>query len=135
MTDDVQSLVSAVRETLNTGPQMSDSLPLLIAPAVLIAIALVVVRLTRKKPEPPPQIAPDFFAVACSLLRLSPQERRDLKAVVEGGMISHPARVLLSPGNLAQALRASNMSKDDALRGRIELLSQKVFGAPLPVVK
>lgn len=135
MTGDLNELVSSVRETLNRGPQASDGWSLIVAPAAIVFIAWLVTRLTRKPPEKPPQPAVDFFTLACNRLGLSPQERRDLKALAESGMISHPARIVLSPANLAQALRASAHLKDDEFRSRMEVLSQRLFNEPLPAVR
>lgn len=132
MTGDVKDLVSSVRETLNQGPQASDVWTLVAAPLAIILIAWLANFLTRKKPEKPLEPLIDYFQVACNQLALSPQERRDLKVLAESAMISHPARIVLSPANLAQALRASTHFKDEGLRTRIENLSRKIFDEPLP---
>lgn len=132
MNGNLQDLVNAMRDTMNAGPRLGDLWSLLVAPVALILLAWLVARLMRRETDPTPAPPVDYFARALSLLQLDPQERQDLKALVSAGMISYPAHILLSPANLAHALRSHGVQKNEALRLRLEALSLKLFNAPLP---
>lgn len=107
---------------------------LLIVAGFLVALGLLARFVGRKqRNKPPPKV--DYLAKAVDLLGLSELERADLRHVARYDQIDPPATMLLSPANLAWAVHHA-LRRGETLerRKRLEQLSLKLFGAPLPEV-
>ena len=105
--------------------------------AVLIAVAALaglwlIWRFTHR---PDNTAAPpiDALAEAALRLKLSRYELQDLHTVAQRAGLTQPGAMLLSPTNLAHAVRAAQAVKDDPLLAqRVDQISQRLFNMHLP---
>jgi len=100
--------------------------------AFILLLGLVARHYTRETVAAP--ASPDYLTLAVDLLGLSEQTRRDLRLIAQRAKLEQPAAMLLSPANLASAAaRAFRPHDNPGLFERLEQLSRRLFGQPLPV--
>ncbi len=98
----------------------------------LCVLVLLLDRLLRTRRPRRRERLVDHLAHCAALLTLDPGELRDLRTLAGRVSLAHPAAMLLSPANLAHAMRSAG--DDPRLRERVNALSVKVFGTELPSV-
>ncbi len=129
LTDPLQS----IRNALNAGPRTDEILMVLAGAVLLIGVIAVCSRYSNPQNRSKVQRRVDIFRQAVELLGLNDQERADVSAVAKHTALSSPASLLLSPANLAAAAeRALRRMPNPELRPRLDRLSLKLFGVPLP---
>lgn len=126
-------LFDSIRSRLNSTPSTSHIVLFAAGVLALVVIILIAARHMDRKTTPP---RPDLLKIAIDVLRLSESERRDVLALSTRGALAEPAAALLSPRNLATAMQASDLDPhaDHALILRLERLSERLFGEPLPEI-
>jgi len=130
---DRASRLGAFRQGLEEGSTKGGNLTLTLY--LLGATLLVILLYTLLKRRPRRHVArgTDYMAYGARLLRLDRSELRDLRTVATQACLTQPAALLLSPANLAHALGASQARRNDPqLRQRVDALSIRMFGSPLP---
>lgn len=94
----------------------------------LLALAVNVVR-RQLTPRPG-----DYLAQAARQLGLSRLQLHDLRRLAAQARLRQPASMLLSPANLAEALRRSATVPDRAMStAAADRLAQRLFDVPLPL--
>lgn len=127
------SPLQSIRNALNAGPRTDEILMVLAGAVLLIGVIAVCARYSNPQNRSKVQRRVDIFRQAVELLGLNDQERADVSAVAKHTVLSSPASLLLSPANLATAAeRALRRTPDPEFRQRLERLSVKLFGVPLP---
>ena len=105
----------------------------LIGAGIAAGLAVVLVLLNRLRKAHSPRL--DYLAHAAVQAGLSPTELRDVRAIAERAALSYPVAMLLSPANMAQAVRAAGQSKSDpALTKRLQRLALRLFDEAMPVL-
>jgi hypothetical protein len=125
--------LEAIRDALNTGPDRSEIVLLVVGLVAFLLLIVLAPRLFGRARRPAAAQRIDYLTPAVDLLGLSESDRRDLQRIARRAGLTHPAAMLLSPANLAQA--AAPLLADDTdgeLRRRIEQLCLRLFDAPLP---
>jgi hypothetical protein len=127
--------LQSIRDALNAGPRTDEILMVLAGTVLLIAVIAICARYTDPQNRPKAQRRVDIFKQAVALLGLNDRERADVRAVAKHTALSSPASVLLSPTNLAAAAeRALRRTPNPELRRRLDRLSLRLFGVPLPTM-
>ncbi len=127
--------IDAIRNAFTAGPNRTDTTVLLLVVGGLIVATTVAFALSRRRERSVAPDTPDYLTTVVDLLNLSEQERRDLRAVVQGAAPSSPPSILLSPQNLASAIaRCESPGLAGETIVRLNALCQRLFEQPLPQV-
>ncbi len=128
---DQQSLLDSFREAFARGPAGNQLVLIIGGVLALIAFVWLWVRFLDR--EARARRTPDYLTRAIDLLGFSEEDRRDLRTLARLARLPHPAAMLLSPENLAMAVRrGSGAQADPRLEARLRALSVRLFGEPLP---
>ncbi len=124
----------ALGRGLRDGPSGRSLLMFGLAASALIAVFIVIIRISSRKPRPAVDDEVDIRAKLLDRLKLAPAERKDLDFVTARlGDAFAPAALLLSPRNFALGVQqASPGVSDDARRSRLDELCRKLFDEPMP---
>ena len=125
-------LVDSIRTAFRTGGEGHDFIIFLIGTAALIGLVALVARMFKRERAPTVVAPPDYLPRALDVLGLAGEERRELQKLAARSGTAQPVSILLSPTNLAAALRQAGVRLDDATRARFDELSRRLFDAPLP---
>lgn len=129
------TMVSAIRDTLRTGPDGSEFVWLIGGGLMLVLVIVIAARYRRRTEQPASESEADYLTMAVDIVGLSEQQRRDLLRIAKAAEVDQPASILLTPQNLARAAQPALRTRPEAaLRGRLDDLSQALFGIPLPDV-
>ena len=125
--------LQSIRDALLAGPRTDEILIVLAGAVLLTGVIVVCARYRNPEDRPKGRRRVDIFRQAAELLGLNEQERADVSGVAKHAALSSPASMLLSPANLATAAeQALRRTPDPEFRQRLERLSVKLFGVPLP---
>lgn len=127
-------IFEALGRGLRDGPSGGSLLMFALVAAALIAVFIVIIRYSSRKPHSAAEKEVDIHGKLLDLLDLEPIERKDLDFVAAhlGGACA-PAALLLSPRNFALGVeQASPDAPDDARRSRLNKLCKKLFDEPMP---
>ncbi len=132
------TLILAQDEQLLRSLRLSDqinwlSVLMLVLGITLFGALLYYCRRWFRETPPEPEGPRDYLVAACESMSLSTQERNDLSEIARYARLPHPASLMLSPANLAAALRrAQPHIADPGVGKRARGLAVKLFGRPLP---
>jgi hypothetical protein len=115
--------------------QAGDSNWLAVGAAVIVlcAVTLVMDRIFRSRGHARPAKSFDHLAGAAQLLGLTRRELRLLRTIAAGAELPFPTSMLLSPANLADAVRAvPEVAGKATQRAIVDGVALKLFGASLP---
>ncbi len=127
-----KEILDAIQRGFQDTPGDQSLWGLMIAAVAFVAVLVAARLMMRRSEAAPKRQRPDYLTVAVDLLGLSEAERKDLSFVAQMARMEEPAAVLLSPGCLGHAVAASlERRRDEELRGRMEELSQRLFGVGL----
>ena len=128
-----EEILQGIRRGLNAEPAAGPWLALLIGALCLLALLVLAKKIHGRERLPNRQPQRDYLAEALKVLGLDQAERDELVRLARRAHLAQPAAILLSPGNLAAALeRSPGGGGDAATRQRVNALSVKLFGQPLP---
>lgn len=127
-------IFEALGRGLRDGPSGRSLLMFVLFAAALIAVFIVIIRYSSRKPHAATEHEVDIHGKLLDLLDLEPIERKDLDFVAAHlGDGCAPAALLLSPRNFALGVQqASPDAPDDARRSRLDQLCKKLFDEPMP---
>jgi len=128
-----QELLERLRSGFVAQPTKNDLIIGIIGLLALTVLILLAYEFFRRARTGLSQPARNYLVEAMNVLELRGQERDDvLRLAVRSGM-THPVAMLLSPANLAAALRAAVVpGQEETFCRRVAELSVKLFGRPLP---
>lgn len=104
------------------------------ATALLALLVMLVVLGTRwrRRKRGPRRV--NYLARSAALVGVAGRELRDLRRLAQRAKLPQPAAMLLSPANLAHAVR-SGAGDDVAVHERMNRLSLRLFGTPLTTAR
>jgi hypothetical protein len=131
--DKTLQLFESMQQQMSIGPTSLDFLWIVLAIVVLLGLVHYGARWTAQRGRPHARPAIDYLVSAIDLLGLGEDDRRDLLRLAAGAKLEQPAALLLSPANLADALRrSSDPPPEPELTLRMNQLSRRLFNVNLP---
>jgi hypothetical protein len=128
-----QTALDALRQGFRSQPHDSNPVTLLWAAVGLFALVMLLDRVTRLWSGRGQVKRVDYLGLAGRQLGLLGHEMHLLRKLAKRSRLLHPARMLLSPANLAYAAQVAQGSKPDPrILLHLNELSLKLFGTPLP---
>jgi hypothetical protein len=124
--------LNSVRQTLNTGPEITDFLFIAAGVVGLIVVLALAARFFNQDGKTRAKPPPDYLAQAAELLGLSDTERHDVQRIAAEAKIEQPVAVLLSSTTFScAAVPLLESSSDNELPARLDRLCRKLFDVPL----
>lgn len=122
-------VLNAMREGLDRPQPRPEMYPLVLGIIAVVGLVLLVPHLYQRRHT---SAARDYLSGAARRLNLGRTDVRALRRIARRAKLTHPVAMLLSPGNLAFAVRLAMGEGDGRLRRRAEAVSRHVFGVGLP---
>jgi hypothetical protein len=128
-----QELLERLRSGFAAEPTRNDLIVAIIGLLALVVLILLAYEFFRRRAAAPPRPARNYLLEAMNVLELRGQERDDVLRLALRSGLTYPVAMLLSPANLAAALRAAVLpGQEEAFCRRVGDLSVKLFGRSLP---
>ena len=131
---DQMGRLSAIRKGFQETPSSSTQILAWALGAVALAgLFLMLLQMWRHRPQRGPK--DDYLRQAIRILALSDADAQALRALARRSRWPHPTAMLLSPANLAAAVRAAESQRPDPkLLQDANRISTKLFSRELPAI-
>jgi hypothetical protein len=127
-----EQMVEALRRGFQNPSRPMDTTTLLALLAALCLVVWLLARLAEPRRRREEVAEADYLTRSVELLNLDRGECNDVQTVARHAGLPHPTAMLLSPANLAHAVRlAQRVHPDPQLGQRLSKLSVKLFGTGL----